>query len=109
MNGVDLGFKPKLQVLDENQIEHIHMATLEVLERTGVRIPHPRALEVLDGAGARVDGERVRIPASTSRSFTERTGGWRTTQPFGLSFRSTSTASQVCWLASPAHRSCDLM
>jgi trimethylamine--corrinoid protein Co-methyltransferase len=63
MNGVDLGFKPKLQVLDENQIEQIHMATLEVLERTGVCIPHPKALEVLDGAGARVDGERVRIPA----------------------------------------------
>jgi hypothetical protein len=28
MNGVDLGFKPKLQVLDENQIEQIHMANI---------------------------------------------------------------------------------
>jgi hypothetical protein len=28
MKSVDLGFKPKLQVLDEHQIEQIHMATL---------------------------------------------------------------------------------
>ena len=58
-----LNFKPRLHVIDAQQIEQIHMATLEVLERTGVRIPHPRALEVLDGAGARVNGERVFIPA----------------------------------------------
>jgi trimethylamine--corrinoid protein Co-methyltransferase len=63
MNDLDLNFKPKLHVLDQRQIDQIHMATLEVLERTGVRIPHPRALELLDGAGARVDGDRVRIPA----------------------------------------------
>ncbi len=62
MNGANLNFKPKLHVLDQRQIDMIHMATLEVLERTGVRIPHPKALELLDGAGARVDGDRVRIP-----------------------------------------------
>jgi trimethylamine--corrinoid protein Co-methyltransferase len=63
MNRTDLTFKPKLHVLDQRQIEQIHMSTLEVLERTGIRIPHPKALELLDGAGARVDGDRVRIPA----------------------------------------------
>lgn len=63
MNRPDLTFKPKLQVIDLQQIEQIHMSTLEVLERTGVRIPHPKALELLDGAGAWVDGDRVRIPA----------------------------------------------
>ncbi len=59
----DLHFKPRLHVLDDKQIEQIHLATLEVLERTGVQITHPQALELLDGAGARVDGDRVRIPA----------------------------------------------
>jgi trimethylamine--corrinoid protein Co-methyltransferase len=59
----DLTFRPRLSVLNEDQIEQIHQATLEVLERTGVQITHPRALEVLHGAGARVDGDRVHIPA----------------------------------------------
>ncbi len=63
MNYLDLNFKPKVKVIDERQIEQIHMATLEVLETTGVLFHHPKALEVLDGAGARVDGDRVRIPA----------------------------------------------
>ncbi|MCK4988420.1 MAG: trimethylamine methyltransferase family protein, partial [Desulfobacterales bacterium] len=59
----ELHFKPKLQVINDDQIQHIHMATLEVLERTGVKMTHPRGLELLDGAGARVEGDRVRIPA----------------------------------------------
>ena len=59
----ELHFKPKLQVINDDQIRQIHMATLEVLERTGVKMTHPRGLELLDGAGARVEGERVRIPA----------------------------------------------
>jgi trimethylamine--corrinoid protein Co-methyltransferase len=59
----ELHFKPKLQVINDDQIQQIHMATLEVLERTGVKMTHPRGLELLDGAGARVEGERVRIPA----------------------------------------------
>jgi trimethylamine--corrinoid protein Co-methyltransferase len=58
----DLRFKPRLSVLDAEQIEQIHLATLELLERTGVQTSHPRALELLDGAGARVEGNRVRIP-----------------------------------------------
>ncbi len=58
----DLRFKPRLSVLDDEQIEQIHLATLEVLERTGVQISHPRALELLHGAGAHVEGNRVRMP-----------------------------------------------
>jgi len=60
----DLRFKPTMRVLDQEQIEQIHLATLEVLERTGVQFNHEPALKLLDGAGARVDGKRVRIPAS---------------------------------------------
>jgi trimethylamine--corrinoid protein Co-methyltransferase len=63
MNDLDLHFKPKLNVLNQGQIERIHGATLDLLERTGVRMSHPKALEVLAGAGARVDKDRVRIPA----------------------------------------------
>ena len=55
--------RPSMNVLNKDQIDQIHSATLEVLERTGVRITHPEALELLDGAGANVDGDRVRIPA----------------------------------------------
>jgi trimethylamine--corrinoid protein Co-methyltransferase len=59
----ELYFKPKLQVINDDQIKQIHMATLEVLERTGIKMTHPRGLELLNGAGAKVDGNRVRIPA----------------------------------------------
>jgi trimethylamine--corrinoid protein Co-methyltransferase len=59
----DLRFKPRLSVLDTEQIKYIHLATLEVLERTGVQITHPQALELLYGAGARVEGNRVHIPS----------------------------------------------
>jgi trimethylamine--corrinoid protein Co-methyltransferase len=58
-----LEFRPRLSVIDEQQIEQIHQATLELLERTGIGISHPRALELLHGAGAQVQGKRVRIPA----------------------------------------------
>ncbi|MGD8665481.1 MAG: trimethylamine methyltransferase family protein [Desulfobacterales bacterium] len=63
MQQPQLYFKPKLQVINDDQIKQIHMAALEVLERTGVKMTHPRGLEVFDGAGARVQGDRVRIPA----------------------------------------------
>ena len=58
----ELHFRPRLQVLSEEQLRQIHLATLAVLERTGVQISHPRALEILDGAGAQVEGDRARIP-----------------------------------------------
>lgn len=63
MNTDELYFKPKLRVINDEQIEQIHMATLEVLERTGVKMTHQRGLELFAGAGARVEGDRVRIPA----------------------------------------------
>jgi trimethylamine--corrinoid protein Co-methyltransferase len=59
----ELEWRPRLSVINDEQIEQMHQATLEVLERTGVQISHPRALELLQGDGARVDGTRVRIPA----------------------------------------------
>ena len=63
MNSLGLAFKPKLDVISDEQTDQIHTASLEVLERTGVKITHPKALEMLHGAGAKVDDNRVRIPA----------------------------------------------
>jgi trimethylamine--corrinoid protein Co-methyltransferase len=59
----ELHFKPKMQIINDDQIREIHLASLEVLERTGIKMTHPRGVELLDGAGARVEGDRVRIPA----------------------------------------------
>lgn len=58
----ELYFKPRLQVVNDAQIQQIHQATLDVLEHTGVKITHAGALEILSGAGARVNGDRVKIP-----------------------------------------------
>ncbi|MEX1314878.1 MAG: trimethylamine methyltransferase family protein, partial [Desulfotignum sp.] len=59
----ELYFKPRLQVISQDQMDQIHMATLDVLERTGIKLTHPKAVELLSGAGARVEGNRVRIPS----------------------------------------------
>ena len=59
----ELTFKPRLQVINQDQIEQIHSATLDVLERTGVDIPHEGALEILNDSGAKVAGNRVRMPS----------------------------------------------
>ncbi len=59
----ELHFKPRIQVINQDQIDQIHSATLDVLERTGVDIPHPKALEMLSGHGARVEDDRVKIPS----------------------------------------------
>ncbi|MBU1344756.1 MAG: trimethylamine methyltransferase family protein [Proteobacteria bacterium] len=63
MHTDELYFKPRLQVINTEQIQQIHMATLEVLERTGIKLTHPKARMLLADAGARVDKDRVRIPS----------------------------------------------
>jgi len=51
-----------IKVLSQDQVDHVHMATLEVLERTGVEVYEDEALGLLKNAGARVEGTRARIP-----------------------------------------------
>ncbi len=58
----ELYFKPQLKVINDDQIQQLHAATLEVLERTGIKLTHKKAVELLSDAGARIDGDRVRIP-----------------------------------------------
>jgi hypothetical protein len=45
----ELYFKPRMQVINQDQIDQIHCATVDVLERTGVDIPHKKALDMLSG------------------------------------------------------------
>lgn len=59
----DLYFRPKLRVINDEQIEQIHLASLEILERVGIRMSHPEGVEILESAGAKVDGDIVRIPS----------------------------------------------
>ncbi len=50
-------------ILNEEDKERLHLATLEVLRRTGVRVHHERALALLEQAGCPIsDGNLVRIP-----------------------------------------------
>lgn len=50
-----------VEVLDADQIEAIHLASLRILSETGIDFLHPEAHALLAPAGARVDGERVRF------------------------------------------------
>jgi trimethylamine--corrinoid protein Co-methyltransferase len=70
----------RLNILSNDEVCNIHIATLEVLERTGVIVREKKALKLLDQAGAIVDYKKnlVKIPdylvkeavAKTPKSFT---------------------------------------
>jgi trimethylamine---corrinoid protein Co-methyltransferase len=54
---------PRFRKLSDDQVEHLHHASLEILERTGMRLYEPEALALLGKKGVQVeDGNRVRIP-----------------------------------------------
>jgi trimethylamine--corrinoid protein Co-methyltransferase len=57
------GFEP-LTLLNEEQVEAVHHATLEVLEKTGVRFESRRAMELFERHDCAVDYQehRVRFP-----------------------------------------------
>ena len=57
-------FRPRLQVLNNEQVLAIHTAALEILEKTGFRMEHRGALEMLIDAGCRVaDDGWVKLPS----------------------------------------------
>jgi trimethylamine--corrinoid protein Co-methyltransferase len=53
-----------IEVLDDQDIERLHLATLEVLFTVGCRLPHRRVLDVMRRSGAEVDEATatVRLP-----------------------------------------------
>jgi len=58
------GHLPRLQILNNTEIQKIYFAALEVLERTGVAVKNEEACDLLKEAGAYVYGETARIPSS---------------------------------------------
>jgi trimethylamine--corrinoid protein Co-methyltransferase len=63
MNNDSAQAVPRLELLDREQCERVHQASLEILRRTGVRIYNDEALALLRDAGCHVtDGNLVRIP-----------------------------------------------
>ena len=54
--------RASLPVLNDDQAQAIHSASLDVLEHTGYHVPVEEARKLLVRAGAIADGERVRIP-----------------------------------------------
>lgn len=56
MKTPEINFLPRLEVINDNQIQQIHQATLEVLERTGIQIGNPKSLEIPNGSAQASDG-----------------------------------------------------
>ncbi len=54
-----------LNILTDDEVEEIHLATLEILEYTGIFVELEEALDLLEAGGARIDrGKKIaRIPA----------------------------------------------
>lgn len=60
-------FKATLNLLDRDQVERIHQASLEILSATGVAMGlSPHRYDVLEGFGARVDREKKRVYFSST-------------------------------------------
>ena len=54
---------PAYRLLTEEQIRHLHLATLELLETVGVQVMHPEAVTMLNDAGCQVEKNNlVKIP-----------------------------------------------
>jgi trimethylamine--corrinoid protein Co-methyltransferase len=53
----------KLTVLNPEEIEEIHQASLRILAETGILLDHAEGQVLLSGAGGRVERERVFLPA----------------------------------------------
>lgn len=59
----DMPCKPRYRLLDDEQLQQLHNATLEILDKVGVSVKHPEALEMLRAAGCRViDKSTALIP-----------------------------------------------
>ncbi|MGL4207926.1 MAG: trimethylamine methyltransferase family protein, partial [Candidatus Adiutrix sp.] len=57
-----LKFTPKMQMVNNEQIQLLKGAVFELLERVGVQMTYAPGREIMAGAGCRVDGNTVRIP-----------------------------------------------
>lgn len=103
-----------LSVLDENEIEAIHQATLRILGETGVVLTEPRSRSLLAGAGAKVQEMSVLLPpelvekcialAGKKTTIRGRSGAVKTLGDGSLYFHNLGGAPQVYDAASGTRR-----
>ena len=98
-----------VKILEDHQIEKIHLKTLEILEKTGVSVPHAEILSKFEEYGAIVDSINniVKIPSSlvmelvskAGKSFTIYGRNLSKTAEFGVGKRNyNSSAGQAFWI-----------
>lgn len=63
-----------LTLLNSEEIEAIHKATLQMLAETGIVLGEPKARELLCDAGAKIAGERILLPADLVESSIQKAG-----------------------------------
>jgi trimethylamine--corrinoid protein Co-methyltransferase len=66
----------QVKILEDHQIEKIHLKTLEILENTGVYVPHEEILSRFKRCGAIVDSlsNVVKIPSSLVMELISKAG-----------------------------------
>src|SRR5882757_5014116 len=53
-------YKP-IEILSEDQVETIHLASLEILENIGIESLHMETIDLFERAGAKVDRSNLRV------------------------------------------------
>jgi len=53
----------KLDILNTNDVQRLHEATLQIIEETGIRFPSKRALAIWEKHGAQVDRDTMVVKA----------------------------------------------
>jgi trimethylamine--corrinoid protein Co-methyltransferase len=61
-----------INLMNHDEVEAVHLATLRILGEVGVALTHPPAVELLKAAGASVKGDRVLFPADLVESCLEK-------------------------------------
>ena len=99
----------QVKILEDHQIEKIHLKSLEILEKTGVSLPHEEILSRFASCGAIVDSTNnlVKIPSNlvtelvskAGKSFTMYGRDLSKTAEFGAGKRNyNSSAGQAFWI-----------
>ena len=99
----------QVKILEDHQVEKIHLKTLEILENTGVYVPHEEIISKFEDFGAIVDKKTniVRIPSKlvnelvskAGKSFTMYGRDLSNKAEFGVGKRNyNSSAGQAFWI-----------
>jgi len=99
----------QVKILEDHQIEKVHLKTLEILENTGVYVPHEEIVSKFESFGAIVDQKSniVKIPSNlvmelvskAGKSFTMYGRDLSKTAEFGVGKRNyNSSAGQAFWI-----------